>query len=116
MKFITQVTEKRINEMVQSHHRYGEALQSLLDNMKAREGWLGTSIKEMSYYGVRLDNDTQIRVSEYYAPLYNGITCAYHKIFYASFTLGLNVANIYDFNKLVKIMSELPCNGWTTLC
>lgn len=115
MKFITQATEKRINEMVRNNHKFGDALQSLLDAMKAREGWLGSSIKEMASYGVHLDNDTQIRASEYYTPLYNGMTCAYSEFFNASFTLGLNVANIYDFNKLVKIMSELPCNGWTTL-
>lgn len=112
MTYITQITEKRIREMVKKGHKFGEALQQILDDMKAREGWLGASIKEMKSYGVELENETQISVSTYYQYLYNGLTYLFYDLFYATFTLGLHSATITDFNKFVKVVSEMENDGW----
>lgn len=112
MKSITQATENRIKAMVKSNHKFGEALQDLLDEMKSREGWYGASIKEMKKAGYELENTTQIKVSTYYEYLYNGLTCLFFDLFHATFTLGLHYATINDFNELVKVVSEMENDGW----
>ena len=114
MKYITQATEKRIKDMVKQGHKYGEALQQILDDMKGREGWYGSTIKEMKTAGYSLENETQIKVSRYYEYLYNGLTIMYNGLFYATFTLGLNIVNIYDFNTLVKKVAEMENKGYGT--
>ena len=112
MKSITQATENRIKAMVKRDHKFGEALQDLLDEMKSREGWYGASIKEMKEAGYELENTTQIKVSTYYEYLYNGLTCLFFDLFHATFTLGLHCATINDFSKLVKVVSEMENDGW----
>lgn len=112
MEYITQATEKRIKEMVKNEHKFGEALQQLLDDMKSREGWYGATIKEMKDAGYNLENATQIKVQYYYQHLYNGLTVLFENLFYATFTNDLHHASIYDFNKLVKMVYEMECNGY----
>lgn len=114
MKYITQATEKRIKDMVKREHKFGEALQDVLDQMKCREGWYGESIKGMKRYGVELENSTQLNVSRYYEYLYNGMTVLFFDLFHATFTLGLHCATITDFNKLVKVVDEMETDGWGT--
>lgn len=114
MKYITQTTENRIKEMIKKEHKFGEALQQILDEMKCRESWYGATIKEMKESGCRLSNATQINVPYYYQYLYNGLSVIFGNLFYVTFTSDLHYANIYDFNKLVKKVSEMEYNGYGT--
>lgn len=114
MKNITQATEKRIKKMVERGHKFGEALQSLLDDMKSRMGWYGASIKEMKKYGYELENETQVNVSRYYQPLYNGLGCIFSDIFTATFCLDLHYVSIKDFNELVKRVDAMEYDGYGT--
>lgn len=112
MKNITQATEKRIKKMVEREHKFGEALQSILDDMKSREGWYGWSIKTAKEHGYELENETQINVSYYYQNLYNGLSYIFNDLFYVTFTNDLHCASIYDFNELVKRVDSMEYNGY----
>lgn len=112
MNNVTQVSENKIKEMVKNSHRYGECLLSLLDRMKGRIGWEGASVKEMKKYGYVLDNDTQVKVSYCYMEEYNGLSVLFSEIFNATFTNDLHHATIKDFNKLVKMVSEMENDGY----
>lgn len=114
MKNITQATERRIKKMVERGHKYGEALQFILDDMKGREGWCGWSIKTAKEHGYELENETQINVSRYSADLYLGLSIIFSNLFYATFTNDLHCASIYDFNELVKRVDEMENDGYGT--
>ncbi len=116
MKYITQTTENRIMEMVKADHKYGVALLELLNEMKGREGCYGASVKQMKDWGIRLDNATQISIPVFYlSNLYRGIGIVYSNLFHATYCADLHHADIYDFNELVKVMHNLPCNGWEAI-
>lgn len=115
MKNITQVTENRIKKMVREGHKFGECFAILLDDMKARIHSCGLTVAEIKKYNYDtpyLENETQIEFFKWYGPLYRGLEYAFPELIGVVDCLNLHYLNIYDFNKLVKLVSELPDNGY----
>lgn len=94
---ITQATEKGINDMLKSGHKYAIVTSYLLDEMKGSIVWYGATIKKMKEYGAYLLNSTQIRVSDYYQSELNGLSVLFDDLIYACFTNGLHYVSIYDY-------------------
>lgn len=107
MKYVTQITEKRINELIKNFSGYGWPLQFLLDRMKEYDNIdLCESIKDLREQGIRIEStDRQFRISccEY---VYNGMSINYSDLFHITTTYDLCHVDIKDFNKLVKVIYD----------
>ena len=110
MKTITAITEKRIQQMKKDDHRYAECLAYILKEIKCSCGCDGCTVAQLKKLGLELPNQTQINVYE--MPEMNGLSILYPDYISAVFCLDLHYLNIYDFNGLVKILSELPNKGY----
>lgn len=109
-KTIAAITEKRIQQMKKDDHRYAEVLAYILTEIKCRECCDGATVAELKKLDLELPNQTQINVYE--MPEMNGLSILYPDYISAVFCLDLHHLNIYDFNGLVKTLSELPNKGY----
>ncbi len=110
MKNITAMTEKRIQQMKKNDHRYAKVLEYILTEIKCFNSCDDATVAQLKKLGLELPNQTQINVYE--MPEMNGLSILYLDYISAVFCLDLHYLNIYDFNGLVKILSELPNKGY----
>lgn len=110
MKNITAMTEKRIQQMKKNDHRYAKVLEYILTEIKCFNSCDDATVAQLKKLGLELPNQTQINVYE--MPEMNGLSILYPDYISAVFCLDLHYLNIYDFNGLVKILSELPNKGY----
>ena len=103
-KYITQATERRINEMLKADMPEGNLLNWALDEIKGLEGWQGATIKEAKGYGVQFDAYQQISGRRDYLAKLNGWASIYPDMMGYSGTLDLNTWTIWDFNGLVSLV------------
>lgn len=113
MTTITATTEKRIQKMQKDNHKYAKCLAYILREIKCSNGCDGATIAQLKKLGLELPNATQVNVYE--MPEMNGLSIVYPEYINAVFCADLHYLNIYDFNKLVKVVSELPDNGYCYL-
>lgn len=113
MTTITATTEKRIRQMQKDNHKYAECLAYILREIKCSCGCDGTTVAQLKKLDLELPNTTQINVYE--MPEMNGLSIIYPEYINAVFCADLHYLNIYDFNKLVKVVNELPDNGYCYL-
>lgn len=109
-KTITAITEKRIQQMKKEDHRYAKVLAYILTEIKCSESCDGMTVEQLKKIGLDLPNQTQINVWE--MPEMNGLSILYPNYIRAVFCLDLHHIDIYDFNGLVKTLSELPNSGY----
>lgn len=112
MKTITQITEKRINNMVLKNHKFGNVFNDLLNQMKSNKGFYGTAIKEMKKYDCFLENEIQINICKTDMRFFYGLSCIFPDLIITTNCLDLCFVTIKDFNKLVKLVDSLDNNGW----
>lgn len=110
---ITAVTEKRIQQMQKDNHKFAECLAYILKEIKCSNGCDGATVAQLKKLRLELPNTTQINVYE--IPEMNGLSIAYSEYINAVFCLDLHYLDIKDFNRLVKVVSELPDNGYCYL-
>jgi len=113
MTNITAVTEKRIQRMKKDNHKFAECLAYILTEIKCANGCDGATVTQLKKLELKLPNATQINVCE--MPEMNGLSIKYPDYMNAVFCADLHYLNIYDFNKLVKALNELPDNGYCYL-
>lgn len=110
MEYITQATENRIRKMVKEGHAYGDMLEYILHEIKGQMTYEEGTVTQLKKKGIRLYNKTQVNVYE--DARMNGLAVKYPDLIGVVFCRDLHYLNIYDFNKLVKVVSELPWNGY----
>ena len=113
MTTITATTEKRIQKMQKDNHKYAECLAYILREIKCFYSCDGATVAQLKKLDLELPNSTQINVYE--MAEMNGLSIIYPEYINAVFCADLHYLNIYDFNKLVKVVSELPDNGYCYL-
>lgn len=99
--------------MRKEYHKYADCLSYILREIKGANGCDGATIAQLKKIGIKLPNATQINVYE--MPEMNGLSIAYPEYLNAVFCADLHYLNIYDFNRLVKVVSELSDNGYCYL-
>ena len=109
MEYITQATEDRIRKMVKEEHAYGDMLEYILRQIKEQTTYEEGTVTKLKKKGVRLYNKTQVSVYE--DARMNGLAVRYPELIGAVFCRDLHYLNIYDFNKLVKIVTDLAGKG-----
>lgn len=109
-KTIAAITEKRIQQMKKADHRYAKVLDYILTEIKCTASCDGATVAELKKLNLELPNRTQINVWE--MPEMNGLSILYPNYIRAVFCLDLHHIDIYDFNGLVKTLSELPNSGY----
>lgn len=113
MTTITAITEKRIQKMQKDNHKYAKCLAYVLREIKCSNGCDGATVAQLKKLDLELPNATQINV--YDMPEMDGLSIIYPEYINTVFCANLHYLNIYDFNKLVKVVSELPDNGYCCL-
>lgn len=112
MTTITAITEKRIQKMQNNNNKFAECLSYILREIKCSCGCDGATVAQLKKLGLELPNATQINVIPILMPEMNGLSILYPEYINAVFCADLHYLNIYDFNRLVKILSELPNKGY----
>lgn len=116
MKNITAITEKRIQQMKKDNNKFADCLAYILKEIKGANSCDGATVAQLKKLGLELPNETQINVYEMpEMPEMNGLSILYSEYINATFCLDLHYLTIHDFNRLVKIVSELPNNGYCFL-
>lgn len=113
MTNITSITEKRINKMQKESHKYAKCLAYILREIKCSAGCDGITVNEIKQIGLTLPNATQVKVYE--MAEINALSIAYPELIKAVFCADLHYVNIYDFNKLTRVVGDLECNGYCYL-
>lgn len=108
MKTITQVTEKRINEMLNSEDDtkwvYGKVLEVILRKIKMSCGYIGT-IKELKFYGEKLPNTTGLNIDDFpeeYVDVCRGMSVNFNEYINTITCLDIQALTLKNFNELVK--------------